>query len=69
MGVVSSLVKAAFLALALAAWQLFLQPLWNAFIQAQGRTVGFGETALGYFIVIVVAWGLASLVTRGLEAW
>jgi hypothetical protein len=66
MGILSTLVKACFLALALTAWQLFLQPLYNEWIQMQGRAVGFGETMLGYVVVILVAWTLAALVMRTL---
>jgi len=60
----SSIIKIAFTALALAFWQLFGQPLWNAWIESQGKAVGFGETALGWAIVLTVAWIVSGLVTR-----
>jgi len=63
---IGSLVKIAFTALALAAWQLFFQPLWNSWIQSQGHTVGFGETALGYAIALSTAWLFSALVVRRL---
>jgi hypothetical protein len=66
MGILGTFVKSAFLALALAAYQLFFQGLWNKWIELQGKSVGFGETALGYFIVISIAWILAAIVTRAL---
>ncbi len=68
MGLVDRLIKSAFLGLALAAWQLFLQPLYNRWIESQGRAVGFGETALGYTVVILATWTVASLVTRRLSS-
>jgi hypothetical protein len=61
---IGALVRTCFLALALTVWQLFLQPLWNKWIEAQGHTVGFGETFLGYFIVIAAAWIISALATR-----
>gem|GEM_PF-2142064 len=61
---VASLIRVCFLALALTVWQLFLQHLWNKWLEAQGHAVGFGETFLGYFIVIVSAWILSAIVTR-----
>jgi hypothetical protein len=66
MGILGALVKATFLALALSLWQLFLQPMYNSWIELQGKAVGFGEVMLGYLCVILVAWLLAALVTRSL---
>jgi hypothetical protein len=63
----SSIIKVAFTALALAFWQLFGQPLWNAWIESQGKAVGFGETALGWFMVLSVAWVVSALVTRRMK--
>jgi len=62
--ITGALIRVCFLALALTAWQLFLQPLWNKWLEAQGHVVGFGETFLGYFIVIAAAWILSAVVTR-----
>jgi len=64
---IGTLIKALFLAAALAVWQLFLQPLWDGWIQGMGRAVGFGETLLGYFMVILTAWFLAELVVRRMK--
>jgi ABC-type transport system involved in cytochrome c biogenesis permease subunit len=67
MGLLSGLVKSAILAMALATWQLFLQPIWNRWIESQGRAVGWGETMLGYFIVIFFAWTLSAILTRSID--
>jgi hypothetical protein len=63
----SSIIKIAFTALALAFWQLFGQPLWNKWIENMGHTVGFAETFLGWFTVLCVAWILSGLVTRRMK--
>ena len=63
----SQLVKIAFTALALAFWQLFGQPLWNRWIESMGRTVGFAETFLGWFIVLSVAWIMSGFVTKRMK--
>jgi hypothetical protein len=62
--VLGSIVKIAVTAITLAIWQLFGQPLWNAWIESQGKAVGFGEVALGWAIILSIAWVLSSLVTR-----
>jgi len=57
-------IKAAVMALGIAAWNLFGLPAYQAWIESQGRAMGFGETAFGYFIAILISWGAASLVSR-----
>ncbi|RLI00058.1 hypothetical protein DRO19_00590 [Candidatus Bathyarchaeota archaeon] len=57
-------IKAAIMALGIAAWNLFGLPAYQAWIESQGKAMGFGETAFGYFIAILVSWGAASLVSR-----
>ena len=62
-----SIIKILFTALAVTIWQMFLQPLWNRWIESQGHTVGFGETLLGWTIALTVAWILASVASRGVD--
>ena len=61
-------IKAAVMALGIAAWNLFGAPAYQAWIESQGGTMGYAETAFSYFIAILVSWGVASLVTRKWEA-
>jgi len=63
---IGTIVKAAILAMALAVWQVFVQPLYNAWLENMGKPTGVGETMLGYFVVILAAWLIAALITRRL---
>jgi hypothetical protein len=67
MGLLSTIVKALFLAGGLALWNLYLQPIYGEWLKMQGKVMGFGELMLGYFIVILVSWSVAALITRRLN--
>jgi hypothetical protein len=67
MGLLSTIVKALFLAGGLALWNLYLQPMYEEWLRMQGKVMGFGELMLGYFIVILVSWSIAALITRRLN--
>jgi hypothetical protein len=67
MGLLATIVKALFLAGGLALWNLYLQPIYEEWLKVQGKVMGFSELMLGYFIVILVSWGVAALVTRRLN--
>ena len=62
-----TLIYGAFLSLAMALYQVMFQPWWNSWLETQGRSVGIGEVALGFFIMWFVALLLSKLVTRRMK--
>ena len=60
----NKLITAAIMSLCLAAYGLFFKPMWDNWLVANGHVVGFGETAVGYFMAIVVTFLGSWLLTR-----
>ncbi len=52
------------LSFALAIYNIFFQPLWFKYMEAQGRATGVAETALGYFGAIMLTTIITWFVTR-----
>lgn len=67
MGLAKTTVKAAIMALGLAIWTMFAQPAYYAILEAQGRSIGVAETALGFFFAIMMSWGVAALATKRMD--
>lgn len=61
------LIQGAVLSLALAFYTIVFQPMYNQWIEDMGRTVGVGETALGFFIVFCISYFVTHVLTRKLE--
>lgn len=61
-----NIVKAAILAVTMAVYSVFLQPMWVEWLKTQGYTVGFGEIALGWFFMILIAFVFTHFLTRGM---
>jgi len=58
------LLSAGILALALSIYSLFFKPMWDDWLLTQGHSVGFGETATGYFITILLTYMVAHFLLR-----
>ena len=67
MGLMKMIITAAITALGLAAWNLYLSPFYHEWIKLQGKNVGLAEEAFGYFIVLMVVWTIASIISRRIE--
>lgn len=67
MGITRTIVTAALTALGLAAWNLYLNPFYHEWIKSQGKNVGLAEEAFGYFIVLIIIWIFAKIITRKME--
>ena len=61
------LIQGAILSLALAFYSVVFQPMYNQWLESMGRTIGIGETALGYFIVFCISYFVTHVLTRKLE--
>jgi len=62
-----ALITALILSFALAIYSIWFQPLWNSYLESQGRQIGVAETAMGYFITIMITYAVNYFVTRKLE--
>ncbi len=52
----------------LATWELFLKDMWANYVTSSGHSLGFGETMLGYFMVMTVGYLLGVIITRRYES-
>jgi len=62
-----NLVQAAILSMALGVYQVLGLPAWNNFVAGSGAPLGVGEEAVGYFIVICVAFLVSWWITRNMD--
>ena len=60
------IVRAAVFALIFSVWTLYLQPFAMPYLASQVKNE-FAAYMIGYFIVFIVGWTIASLVGRKLE--
>jgi len=62
------IVKAAVMSFGLAAWKIFGESAYKSWLESQGLSPnGLGETAFSYFLVIIISWGLSSIITRNMD--
>jgi len=61
------IIQGAVLSLALAFYTVLFQPSYERWLESMGRTVGVGETALGFFIVFCISYFVTHVLTRKLE--
>ena len=64
MSVLARIVQIGIFAMMLALYNLWFQ---DSFLAMFGENVGFGEVALGYFIVGIIAYITSAIVMRGLR--
>ena len=64
LGLSKKLVQALILSFALAIYQVFLASMWENFVVDQGASLGVGEVAAGYFLVMLVALMASWWITR-----
>ena len=67
MGLMKMIITAAITALGLAAWNLYLSPFYHEWIKMQGRSVGLAEEAFAYFIVLMIVWTIATIISKRVE--
>ena len=67
MGLKKAIIQGAVLSLALAFYSALFQPQYEAWLKSMGRSIGIGETALGYFIVFCISYFVTHILTRKLE--
>lgn len=59
-----NIIKILVMSAALAFWELFGKGMYSGWVISQGHTMGFGETMLGYFVVLTVGYILAFVITK-----
>ncbi len=64
MGIGRKLLQILIMSGVLASWELFFKDIWTGYVTSSGHSVGFGETMLGYFMVMSVGYVLSVVVTR-----
>ncbi len=55
-GLRNAIISAALLALAISAYTVLFKPMYDGWLSSQGHSIGFGETALGFFGAIIVTY-------------
>lgn len=63
MGLGHSVLQMLIMSATLALWELIGKPLFFKYAETKG-VVGFGTTTLAYFIVILIGYVIARIVTR-----
>jgi predicted membrane protein len=61
---IGTLLKIAIIALFLTVYDLFIKPLYHAWLTSQGKMVGFGETLLGLFATLTASYVTAVITDR-----
>ena len=62
-----ALISALILSFALAIYNIWVQPMWEESLKAQGKSIGVAETAMGYFITILITYIINHYVTKDLD--
>lgn len=62
-----NLIKALVVSFALAIYQVWGLPIWASTITNMGAPLGVGEAAIGYLIVLIVAFVTSNWLTRNMD--